>query len=67
MPALLRAASARTLGGGFAVTALTSEGGPTALLGAGNKLINRRMTGHTIKVKRAHRRIYTWPTLETVY
>jgi hypothetical protein len=55
MPALLRVGSARTLEGGFAVTALTSGGGPTALVGVGSKLSPRRMTGHTIKVKRAHR------------
>ena len=35
MPALLRVGSARTLEGGFPVTAHTSEGGPTALLGVG--------------------------------
>jgi hypothetical protein len=48
MPALLRAGSARTLEGSFPVTALTSEGGPTALLGVGNKLILRPVAGHTI-------------------
>jgi hypothetical protein len=48
MPALLRVGSARTLEGGFPVTAHTSEGGPTALLGVGIKLILRLVASHMI-------------------